>query len=115
MIMHQLLIGLIGFVIGTSILALVSLLAFGRKKTTSKKSILLISTLVSLIYTIGYCFLLFVVEGEGQATGLGQGFDDFMSVLPLFLFIYVFFLLFTALPVSLLLTGMYPSLAKRKR
>ena len=115
MLIYQLLIGLIGFIVGSILLTLISLLIFGKRKTISKKVIIVISSAVSLLYTIGYCVLLFAIEGEGQGTGLDQGFGEFISVVPLFLTIYVFFLLFVALPVSLLAVGFYPSFAARKK
>jgi hypothetical protein len=68
-----------------------------------------------MLYSAGYCFILFVVEGEGEGTGLDQGIAGIISILPLFLFIFIASFIFLGIPISMALNALVRLVRTKRR
>lgn len=115
MIISQILICVIGFIIGYFILYGLNSLIFSKSKVTFKRHIQVVSFLASALYAVACGYLIFVAEGEGEGTGLDQGVGTFLAVLPLFLYFYLIFFAFTALPLGIIATMITISIAEKSK
>ena len=99
MLLNKFLILLIGYFSVAFITCILHFSIFRSTKSTGLK----LALSLPLIYALIYGFIIFVIENEGRGTGLDGSFSDFLSTLPLFLFIFIVGFVFTTLPIYVLL------------